>query len=320
MRGVFLDAGSINPAEVDLSRWRDLVEDWVWHDTTAAQEVTSRIAQADVVVTNKVVLTAAHLAAAANLRLICIAATGTNNVDLDAARARNIAVCNVRGYATASVVQHVFMLMLALRGHLVDYREAVRDGAWSRSPHFSLLKFPLRELAGATLGIVGYGELGRGVAALAHAFGMHIRVAALPDRPNRDAELERVPLDELLPQVDVLSLHCPLTAETRDLINARTLQRMRKDAILINTARGGIVNETALAEALRAAQLGGAGIDVLTQEPPPPDHPLLSPDIPNLIVTPHIAWACRESRQRLADAIASNLRSFLAGRPTNLVV
>jgi len=319
MRGVFLDSGSINPAELDLSSWRTLVDEWVWHDSTAPQDVTARIADAEIVVTNKVVLTRAHLEAAAKLRLVCIAATGTNNVDLDAARARRIAVCNVRGYATPSVVQHVFTLILALRGHLFDYREALRDGAWSRSPHFSLLQFPLRELAGATLGIVGYGELGRAVAAVAHAFGMQVCVAALPGRPS-GGDVERLPLDALLPRVDVLSLHCPLTADTRDLIDGHALRRMRNDAILINTARGGIVNETALAEALRTGQLGGAGIDVLTVEPPPPGHPLLNREIPNLIVTPHIAWACRESRQRLVDAIASNLRGFLTGRPTNLVV
>lgn len=319
MRGVFLDSGSINPAELDLSSWRDLVEEWAWHDSTAPQDVGARIADADIVVSNKVVLTRAHLEAAAQLRLICVAATGTDNIDLDAARARNIAVCNVRGYATPSVVQHVFTLILVLRGHLLDYCAALRDGAWSRSPHFSLLQFPLRELAGSTLGIVGYGELGRAVAGVARAFGMHVAVAGLPGRAN-SGEVKRVPLGALLSQADVLSLHCPLTPQTRNLIDARALGRMRNDAILINTARGGIVDERALIDALLRRQLGGAGIDVLTVEPPPADHPLLRAGIPNLLVTPHIAWACRESRQRLVDAIASNIRGFLAGHLPNLVV
>lgn len=319
MRGVFLDSGSINPAELDLSSWRDLVEEWAWHDSTAPQDVGARIADADIVVSNKVVLTRAHLEAAAQLRLICVAATGTDNIDLDAARARNIAVCNVRGYATPSVVQHVFTLILVLRGHLLDYCAALRDGAWSRSPHFSLLQFPLRELAGSTLGIVGYGELGRAVAGVARAFGMHVAVAGLPGRAN-SGEVKRVPLGALLSQADVLSLHCPLTPQTRNLIDARALGRMRNDAILINTARGGIVDERALIDALLWRQLGGAGIDVLTVEPPPADHPLLRAGIPNLLVTPHIAWACRESRQRLVDAIASNIRGFLAGHLPNLVV
>lgn len=318
MRGVFLDSGSLNPAELDFSAWEPLVDEWVWHDTTAPHETASRIGAADIVVTNKVVLGRAQLDAAENLRLICVAATGADNIDLDAARARNIIVSNVRGYATPSVVQHVFTLILALRGHLFEYRDAVRAGAWTRSAHFSLLQFQLRELEGAKLGIVGYGELGRAVAAAARAFGLHVCVAALPGRASNH-EIERISLHELLPEVDVLSLHCPLTHETRGLIDAAALRRMRRDAILINTARGGIVDEQAMVDALRQGRLGGAGIDVLTVEPPPANHPLLAPDIPNLIVTPHIAWACRQSRQRLADTIASNVRSFLEGNPRNVV-
>lgn len=318
MRAVFLDTGSINPRELDLSAWQSLGCEWVWHDSTAPHETASRIADAEIVVTNKVVLGRAQLEAATKLRLICVAATGTDNIDLDGASARNIIVSNVRGYATPSVVQHVFTLILALRGHLCEYRHAVRTGAWTRSAHFSLLQFQLNELAGAKLGIIGYGALGRAVAAVAGAFGMQVWVAALPGRASSN-DIERVPLQELLSRVDVLSLHCPLTEETRGLIDAAALGQMRREAILINTARGGIVDEHALVDALRHGRLGGAGIDVLTVEPPPGNHPLLAPDIPNLLVTPHIAWACRQSRQRLADGIASNVRSYVGGCPSNVV-
>jgi glycerate dehydrogenase len=214
-------------------------------------------------------------------------------VDLDAAARRGIAVCNIRRYATPSVVQHVFALLLSLTRHLSDYQRAVQSGAWQRSGQFCLLDYPIRELGGLTLGIVGYGELGQAVAATAEqAFGMRVLIA---QRPGGSAEPGRLPLQQLLPQVDVLSLHCPLTPETRGLIGAEELALMKPDALLINTARGGIINEGALAAALLTGRLGGAGIDVLATEPPGSDSPLLQQPIPNLIVTPHIAWASRQS-------------------------
>jgi glycerate dehydrogenase len=238
-------------------------------------------------------------------------------VDLDAAARRGIAVCNIRRYATPSVVQHVFALLLSLTRHLSDYQRAVQSGAWQRSGQFCLLDYPIRELGGLTLGIVGYGELGQAVAATAEqAFGMRVLIA---QRPGGSAEPGRLPLQQLLPQVDVLSLHCPLTPETRGLIGAEELALMKPDALLINTARGGIVDEVALATALLAGRLGGAGIDVLASEPPGSDSPLLQQPIPNLIVTPHIAWASRQSRQRLLDQLAQNIAAFMAGRPQNLV-
>ncbi|MFB6260688.1 MAG: NAD(P)-dependent oxidoreductase, partial [Thiohalorhabdaceae bacterium] len=245
----------------------------------------------------------AEIASADRLKLIAIAATGTNNVDLEAARAHGVAVANVVGYATPSVTQHVFGLLLALTTHLPEYREAVRAGRWSESPHFCLLDYSIEELAGRTLGIAGYGELGRKVADVAKAFGMDVRIAQLPGRPERP---DRTPLAELLPDLDALSLHCPLTDETRGLIGPRELARLPDHALLINTARGGIVDEPALAEALSAGTIGGAGVDVLGQEPPPHHHPLLAADIPNLIVTPHTAWASRQARQRMADEFAAN--------------
>lgn len=316
MLGVFLDQETVDNDDLDLSRLRAALPEWRWYHVTRPEEVIPRIAEANVVVTNKVRLDEAALRAAPNLRLIAIAATGTNNVDLDAAHRLGIAVCNIRAYATPAVVQHVFALILALSTRLMEYHQAVRAGRWQRAPQFCLLDYPIREIAGKTLGIVGYGELGRGVARVAEAFGMKVLVA---NRPGRPAEPGRVPLPELLPQVDVLSLHTPLTPETRGLIGARELALMKPDALLINTARGGIVDEAALADALRQGRLGGAGIDVLSVEPPTDANPLLAPDIPNLIVTPHTAWASREARQRAVDQVAENIRAFLAGTPRNLV-
>jgi glycerate dehydrogenase len=315
MRGVLLDLDTLGD-DLDLGRLEASLDDWNLHPVTAADEVAARIAGAEVAVSNKVLLDAAALAASPQLRFIAIAATGTNNVDLEAARAAGIVVSNVTAYGTPSVAQHVFSLLLALTTRLVDYSAAVRDGRWAASPHFCLLDYPIRELQGKVLGIVGFGELGQGVARLAEAFGMEVRVA---QRPGGPVQAGRVPLAELLPAVDVLTLHCPLTAATHHLIGAAELAAMRDDAVLINTARGGIVDEAALAAALRAGTLGGAGFDVLTVEPPRAGNPLLAPDLPNLIVTPHVAWAARESRQRLIDQVAENIRRFRAGDPRNRV-
>jgi glycerate dehydrogenase len=315
MRGVLLDLDTLGD-DLDLGRLEASLDAWQLHPVTTPDEVAARIAGAEVVVSNKVVLDAATVAAADRLRFIAVAATGTNNVDLDAARAAGVTVSNVTAYGTPSVAQHVFTLLLTLTTRLLDYRAAVIDGRWAASPHFCLLDYPIRELAGKTLGIVGYGELGQGVARLAEAFGMTVLVA---QRPGGPAQAGRVPLDELLPQVDVLTLHCPLNEATQNLIGAQELAAMRDDAVLINTARGGIVDEAALAAALRTGTLGGAGFDVLTVEPPVDGNPLLESDIPNLIVTPHIAWAARESRQRLIDQVAENIERFRAGDPRNRV-
>ena len=317
MLGVLLDRDSLDRDDIDFTALRATLPDWRLYAATAPHEVAARIAEAAVVVCNKVVLSAPALAGAKRLQLVAVAATGTNNVDLQAAARHSVAVCNVRAYATPSVVQHVFSLILALTRRLVEYRAAVDDGAWSRSRQFCLLDYPMRELTGLRLGIIGYGELGQAVAQTARqGFGMEVLVAerrGLTPRPGRLA------LEELLPRVDVLSLHCPLTAETHNLIGRTALATMRDDALLINTARGGIVDEAALAQALRAGRLGGAGIDVLGTEPPPVDNPLLAGDLSNLIVTPHIAWASRESRQRLVDQVAGNVAAFRAGRPQNRV-
>jgi glycerate dehydrogenase len=306
----------VDLGDLDLSALQAVLPGWRWQISVEAAPMGERLAGAAVAVTNKVVLDAAAMAAAPGLRLICLAATGTNTVDLEAAGRAGIAVCNVRGYATAAVAQHVFALLLALSTRLLDYHQAVRAGRWQQSRQFCLLDFPIRELSGKTLGIVGYGELGRAVARLAGAFGMQVLVA---QRAGGAPTPERLPLAELLARVDVLSLHCPLTPQTRGLIGAAELALMRPDAVLVNTARGGIVDEVALARALRAGRLGGAGVDVLSLEPPRAGNPLLEADIPNLIVTPHSAWASREARQRLVEEIARNIAAFRRGEDRNRV-
>lgn len=320
MLGVFLDRKSLDLGDLDLSPLENSLPSFRHYPATEPQQVTERIRDATVVISNKVVLDATALAAAPMLKLICVAATGTNNIDLEAAAKRGITVCNTRGYGTPSVVQHVFTLILSLLTRLPDYRRAVAEGQWQTADQFCLLNFPIRELAGKKLGIVGYGELGRGVARIAEAFGMRVLIAQRPAGTVENDGEGRVPLPTLLPQLDVLSLHCPLTPETRGLIGEWELALMRRDAILINTARGGIVDEGALAEALRRGALAGAGVDVLTEEPPVNGNPLLDPTIPNLIVTPHCAWGSRESRQRLGDQLVENIHSFLKGMPMRVVV
>ncbi|QBQ55038.1 2-hydroxyacid dehydrogenase [Nitrosococcus wardiae] len=317
MQGVFLDRDTVHPADIDFSPLERVIPQWRYYGTSSTtSEIIDRIRQATVVVTNKVILTDAILKQAPHLQLVCIAATGTNNVDLKAARRLGIAVCNIRGYCTASVAEHVFALVLALTRRLAATTRAATSGAWQHSPHFTVPDFPCRELSGKTFGIIGYGELGRAVARIATAFGMTVLVAQRPNTPNGPG---RIPLKDLLPLVDILSLHCPLTSETTGLIDREELALMRSDALLINTARGGIVNEQALADALREGRLGGAGVDVLSQEPPPQDNPLLAPDIPNLLLTPHVAWSSREARQHLLQQVTKNIRSFLDGEPCNLV-
>ncbi|EGV29593.1 Glycerate dehydrogenase [Thiorhodococcus drewsii AZ1] len=316
LNGVLLDLATIDQGDLDLSCLDRVCGHWQRHAYTEPADTRERLRHAQIAVTNKVALDRQTLAAASELRLVCIAATGTNNVDLEAARELGIAVANVARYATPAVVQHVFALILALTTRLPEYQRAVSSGAWQRHDRFCLMDYPIRELAGRTLGIVGFGELGQAVARVAEAFGLRVLIAQRPGGPPREG---RLPLDELLPQVDVLTLHCPLTDTTRGLIGTRELDLMRRDALLINTARGGIVDEQALAEALRRGTLGGAGIDVLSAEPPRGGNPLLAPDIPNLIVTPHIAWASREARQRVVEEIAANIEAFLTGKDRNRV-
>lgn len=316
MHGVFLDWESLDNQDLDSGCIRELPLNWQFHPNTSPGQLASRLAECEIVISNKVMLNSTAIRSAAHLKLICVAATGTNNIDLQAASDRNIPVCNVRGYATPSVVQHVFMLMLNLLRRFPDYQLALRNGRWQTSTHFCFLDYTIEELSGKTLGIVGYGELGKAVASMAEQFGMRVMVAQrLQGKPTGG----RVPLSELLAQVDVLSLHCPLSDETRGLIGRSELALMKPTAILINTARGGIVDEHALLDALRKKRIGGAAMDVLQNEPPRQGNVLLENVFPNLIVTPHIAWASRQARQRLLEGIAQNIRAHLDGQTQNRV-
>jgi glycerate dehydrogenase len=319
MQAVFLDYATVSfNGDLDPSRLRQVMPALQLRDNTRQDDVPAAIAGAEVVVLNKLRVPRETIMASPSLKLIVLAATGTNNVDLEAARERGIGVCNLRDYCTASVVQHVLGTMLLLTQRLREYDALMRSGAWSRGDQFCLLDFPIRELAGRKLGIVGHGALGRGVARAANlALGMEVWIA---NRPGGERHAGRHDLDEMLPQVDVLSLHCPLTPRTQGLIGASQLARMKPDSLLINTARGGLIDSQALADALRAGRIGGAAIDVLPQEPPVDGSPLLAGDIPNLIVTPHIAWAAREARQRALDEMAANVEDFLRGGHRGRVV
>lgn len=317
MKGVFLDLDSLAASDLDLAPFDGLLDEWRTFPLTEPGQRAANIGDAEIVVTNKVVLDEAILRSAPALRLICLTATGYNNIAIDTARELGIAVSNVVAYATDSVVQHVFALILAHHTRLFDYNASVRNGDWSRSNQFCLLDYPVRELRGMTLGIVGYGELGRGVARIAEAFGMDVIVA---QRPGGLPVRGRYPLDDVLRKADVLTLHVPLLDSTHHLIDRQALQKMKPTALLINTARGAVVDNQALADALREGVIGGAGIDVLDVEPPPADHPLLAGDIPNLVVTPHSAWAGRQARQNVVDETVANIRAFLAERRRNRVV
>jgi len=326
MHAVFLDYETVSHDDLDLARLRAAIERpgepgaLAVYPSTDTATLAARLSSAQIVLTNKVRLGELELAAAPRLALIALTATGTDNVDLEAARARGIAVCNVRDYCTASVVQHVWSLILALTRHLPEYRAFVARGEWREHAEAAVLGWPLRELTGRTLGIVGFGALGRGVAAVAPAFGMQLLVAERPGAAAAAPSAGRVPLDALLATADVVSLHCPLTAATRGLIGERELGLMKPDALLINSARGALVDAAALARALKAGRLGGAGLDVLAAEPPRADDPLLAPDVPRLILTPHVAWGAREARQRCVDDLATSIEDFRRGGRRNRVV
>ncbi|HET7587748.1 MAG TPA: D-2-hydroxyacid dehydrogenase [Gammaproteobacteria bacterium] len=317
MRGALLDFDTLDCGDLDLARLNAELDGLEVHGLTEPGVVAARLADADVAMTNKVRFDAASIERLDRVRLICLAATGSDNVDLAAAKRRGIAVANVRGYCTAAIVQHVFALTLHLTQRLEEYRRLIASGAWQRSGRINLLDFPARELVGRTLGIVGYGTLGQAVAAVGGAFGMQVVIA---ERRGAEPRPGRATFEDVLAGADILSLHCPLTDATRGLIGKAELARMKPDAILINTARGAVVDTAALAEALAAGRLGGAGIDVLPQEPPGQDEPLLRLDLPNLVITPHVAWAAREARQRAIDEMAANIRAFRAGEGRNRLV
>jgi glycerate dehydrogenase len=310
VRAVFLDYDTVSNGDLDTAPLMGVMPELILHGDTDESEIAGRLADAEIVILNKFPLSRTHLEAATRLKLIGLAATGTDNVDLAAARDLGIGVCNVRGYCSQSVMQLVWSMILSLTQHVHEYSRLAKDGSWVRSETFTGLSIPIRELSGRTLGIVGWGELGRATAKPAEAFGMQVIVA---NRAGGPPEPGRVDLHRLLATSDVVSLHCPLTPSTRQMIGARELAAMKPGAILINTARGGLIDSGALAAALKSGHLGGAGIDVLPQEPPVDGDPLLDPDIPNLLLTPHVAWAAREARQRCIDETAANVQNFLTG-------
>jgi glycerate dehydrogenase len=316
MKAVFLDFATVSGGDLDLARLQRLLPGLQLFDVTRAEDIVERTRGAAIVLINKLVMDEAAIAGNPALKLIVLAATGTNNVDLETARRLGIGVCNIRDYCTPSVVQHVFAVLLSLTHGLREYERLARE-EWATSPQFTMLRQPIRELTGRVLGIVGYGVLGRGVARTAGAFGMKVEIA---NRPGGERQPARLDLHELLPRADVLSLHCPLTPATAGLIGARELALMKRDAVLINTARGALIDVHALAQALRENRIGGAAIDVLPQEPPRDGSPLLAADIPNLMLTPHTAWAARESRQRALDEMAANIEDFLRGGRRGRVV
>ncbi len=309
LTGVILDTASLDRDDLDFSPLLDLPVQWTFHRRTSPSQRRDHIADADIVVCNKVVIDAETLEACPGIQLVCVLATGLNNIDLEACTARGIAVKNVRGYGTASVAQHVFSLILTLARSLPQYGEAVARGDWSRSEDFCLLDYPIDDLSEKTLGIVGYGELGRAVATLGEAFGMRIIIAERPGattcRPGRCS------FAETLKNADILSLHCPLTEDNHHLIDAAALAAMKPTAWLINTARGPLVDETALLYALDQGIIAAAALDVLSTEPPPADHPLLQHPRANLLITPHIAWAARSARQNIIRLTAENIRDHL---------
>lgn len=315
-RAVFLDHTSLDLGDLDLSPLRDCLGDLQLYADTTPENLIERLQGASVVISNKILLNAETLAACPQLKLILVAATGTNNVDLEAARARGIVVANCQGYGTPSVAQHTLTLLLALATRLLDYQNAVSAGQWQTAKQFCLLDFPIVELEGKTLGLFGHGELGSAVAKLAEAFGMRVLVGQIPGRPAR---ADRLPLDELLPQVDALTFHCPLNEHTRNFIGARELAMLKPGAFVVNTARGGIIDEQALADALRSGHLGGAATDVLSVEPPRNGNPLLAEDIPRLIITPHSAWGSREARQRIVGQLTENAQAFFNGTALRVV-
>ena len=312
MNGCILDVGSLGP-DIDLTAILATLPEWSVWESTLPEQVSERLVDMQIVLTNKVQLRREHLQAAPSLRYISILATGTNNVDLVAAALQQVAVGNVRDYSTDSVVQHTLMLILALAGNLSANGSGETRSKWQDSPFFCYFNRPIVELKGKVLTIVGYGSQGQKLAALAQCLGMTVHIAR---RPGLSSEAEasavnRRPLDELLPLTDVLSMHCPLTPATVNLLNLDNIFKLKKGALVINCARGGIVNEEALALALARGHLGGAGVDVLTTEPPSATHPLMNVTHPNFILTPHVAWGSLESRQRLIDATAQNIRTFL---------
>lgn len=316
MKIVFLDRDTLSPQ----TRLREprFPHEFACHGRTSPDEVRARIADADIVLVNKVRLDAGSIAAAPRLKLVAVAATGTDNIDLAACRQRGIVVSNIRNYAVNTVPEHTFALIFALRRNICAYRDAVRAGRWQAAAQFCFFDFPIRDLAGSTLGVIGDGVLGQSVANLGRALGMKVLMSAFKGRD--DMGVLYTPFHRVLAESDVITLHCPLLPETRHMIGAAEFAAMHRRPLLVNTARGGLVDEAAVGPALEAGQISGAGFDVVAGEPPAPDHPFMAlQHRPDFILTPHVAWASDEAVQALADQLIDNVEAFQRGTPANVV-
>jgi glycerate dehydrogenase len=311
---VFLDQSTITLGDIDFSCLKRLGE-YADYPSSTEMEAIERSRGVQVMIVNKVPVTMNVIRSLPELKLVCVIATGYNNVDLPAAGEAKVTVCNVAGYAVNTVPQHTFALILNLATQIHRYDADVKAGAWQKTPIFTILKYPTFELAGKTIGIIGFGAIGRGIARIAEGFGMN--VLAYDPMGIKHGKYHNTDLEVLLKESDIVTLHCPLTEQTRNLIDQAALSKMKKTALLINTARGGIVDEPALAEALNNGRIAGAGFDVLTQEPPKNGNVLLQAK--NLILTPHSAWSTVEARQKLVDETAENIKAFFEGKPRNVV-
>ncbi|MCC2595608.1 D-2-hydroxyacid dehydrogenase [Pusillimonas sp. MFBS29] len=313
---VFLDRDTISPETV--MRPFSFEHELTVYERTSSEQVAERIANADIVITNKVPVRRAALETATRLKMVAAAATGTDNIDLEACAEKGIVVSNIRGYAVNTVPEHTFALIFALRRSIVAYRESVKAGRWQEARQFCYFDYPIKDLAGSTLGIIGEGSLGQSVAAIGRALGMKVLFAARKNGPKQGSLY--TPFEQFLEQSDVITLHCPLNDQTRNLIGDDEFAKMNRKPLLINTARGGLVNDEALVRAMRSGQLGGAGFDVTTPEPPESDHPLMQLlDLPNFILTPHVGWASQEAIQGLVDQLVANIDAFQQGSPRNVV-
>ncbi len=313
MKAVFLDRSTIDPS-INLSQIANCVEEYVEHALTSSSEVLERVKGFDIVITNKVVFDQSLLSQLPQLKLICIAATGTNNIDLNAANKNQITVKNVSGYSTHSVTQHVFTYLLNVMSNVPAYLKNNQQNPWQNSEKFCQIDFPVNELYGKKLGILGFGNLGQSVAKIAQAFGMELLISERPDSQGRpDSQTirnGRVSFDHMLTHADVISLHCPLTRDNENLFNASCFNKVKTGVIFINTARGPIVNSQALADALKSGKVAHAIVDVLEQEPPPKDHPLVQTDVPNLTLTHHIAWGSMQAQKILIDGVVKNIKDY----------
>lgn len=316
MKIVHLEGNAVNPGDLSwevLNRFGDVTV----YERTAPEEAVERIGDAEIVLINKTPITAQLLDQCPNLHLVCVQATGYNVVDCEAAKARGVLVCNVPAYGTNAVAQFTFSLLLELCNRVAHHDKLVHAGKWCSCPSFCFWDTPQMELAGKTIGIIGFGKIGRAVGTIANAFGMKVLAYNRSRCPEGEEIGEYVDLDTLLRNSDIISLHCPLTPETQGLINAQTIAKMKDGAILLNTARGPLLNEQDVTDALRSGKLRGAAVDVVSQEPMLPDNPLLT--APNCIITPHMAWTPVESRQRIIDCTVSSIEGYLNGKPVNTV-